>query len=92
MSAHGGRLGAEETPGRGARVRFTLPAPRRSRLEHRAAPPASRILLVDDSESIRYYVTAWLEEQGYRVDAAEDGRRALALLDAGRCPISCCST
>jgi len=25
VSAHGGRLGAEETPGRGTRVRFTLP-------------------------------------------------------------------
>ena len=27
VSAHGGRLGAEETPGRGTRVRFTLPGP-----------------------------------------------------------------
>ena len=47
---------------------------------------AARILLVDDSESIRSCVTGWLEEQGYRVDGAEDGRRALALLDAGLVP------
>jgi DNA-binding NtrC family response regulator len=45
-----------------------------------------RILLVDDSESIRSYVTAWLDEQGHRVDSAEDGRRALALLDGGLVP------
>jgi DNA-binding NtrC family response regulator len=54
-----------------------------------SATPARRtlrVLLVDDSESIRSYVTAWLEEQGYRVDAAADGRRALALLDGGLLP------
>jgi DNA-binding NtrC family response regulator len=51
-----------------------------------AARRAPRILLVDDSDSIRSYVSGWLEQQGYRVDAAEDGRRALALLDAGAVP------
>jgi two-component system response regulator AtoC len=45
-----------------------------------------RILVVDDSDSIRRYVTDWLIQQGYRVDSAEDGRRALALLDAGLMP------
>jgi DNA-binding NtrC family response regulator len=45
-----------------------------------------RILVVDDSESIRRYLTDWLVQQGYRADSAEDGRRALALLDAGLMP------
>ena len=47
-------------------------------------PP--RILVVDDSESIRSYVTGWLAQLGYRADSAADGRRALALLDAGGPP------
>jgi DNA-binding NtrC family response regulator len=53
-----------------------------------AAPAARpvRILVVDDSESIRRYVADWLTQEGYRVDSAEDGRRALALLDAGLSP------
>jgi DNA-binding NtrC family response regulator len=51
-----------------------------------AARRSPRILLVDDSDSIRRYLSGWLEQQGYRVDGAEDGRRALALLDAGLVP------
>jgi DNA-binding NtrC family response regulator len=47
-----------------------------------AARPA-RILVVDDSQSVRRRVQAWLEEQGHRTEGAEDGRRALALLEAG---------
>jgi two-component system, NtrC family, response regulator AtoC len=50
------------------------------------AARAPRILVVDDSESIRSYVASWLVQQGYRVDTAEDGRRALALLDQGLVP------
>jgi DNA-binding NtrC family response regulator len=50
------------------------------------ATRASRILVVDDSESIRSYVASWLAQQGYRVDTAEDGRRALTLLDQGLLP------
>jgi DNA-binding NtrC family response regulator len=51
-----------------------------------AARRAPRILLVDDSDSVRRYLSAWLEQQGYRVDTAPDGGRALALLDAGLAP------
>ena len=46
----------------------------------------TRVLVVDDSESIRRCVADWLGQQGYRVDSAADGRRALALLDAGLVP------
>jgi len=47
---------------------------------------APRILVVDDAEGIRSYLANLLEMKGYRVDTAEDGRSALALLDAGAGP------
>jgi DNA-binding NtrC family response regulator len=50
------------------------------------ARPARIILVVDDSESVRHRIRTWLEEQGHRAEGAEDGRRALALLDAGLAP------
>ena len=45
-----------------------------------------RILVVDDAEGIRAYLANLLELRGYQVDTVEDGRRALALLDAGAAP------
>jgi DNA-binding NtrC family response regulator len=44
------------------------------------------ILVVDDAEGIRSYLASLLELQGYRVDTAEDGRSALALLESGAAP------
>jgi CheY-like chemotaxis protein len=40
-----------------------------------------RVLVVDDAEGIRTYLANLLELKGYDVDTAEDGRRALALLE-----------
>ncbi|MGI9590173.1 MAG: response regulator, partial [Myxococcota bacterium] len=45
-----------------------------------------RVLVVDDAESIRSYLANLLELRGYDVDTAEDGRRALALLEGGAAP------
>ena len=45
-----------------------------------------RILVVDDAEGIRTYLANFLELKGYAVDTAEDGRRALALLQGGAAP------
>ena len=45
-----------------------------------------RILVVDDAEGIRSYLASLLELQGFRVDTAEDGRSALALLESGAAP------
>ncbi len=45
-----------------------------------------RILVVDDAEGIRTYLANLLELAGYDVDTAEDGRRALALLEGGAAP------
>lgn len=54
-----------------------------ARPTRRAAP---RVLVVDDAEGIRTYLANLLELSGYQVDTAEDGRRALALLEAGAAP------
>ncbi len=54
-----------------------------------SAAPAlrgARVLVVDDSESIRRFLAGLLTAQGYRVDTAEDGRRALGLIEAGAAP------
>ena len=45
-----------------------------------------RVLVVDDAEGIRTYLANLLELKGYDVDTAEDGRRALALLEGGAAP------
>ncbi|MBS1107455.1 MAG: hypothetical protein H6Q91_2957 [Deltaproteobacteria bacterium] len=47
---------------------------------------ARRVLVVDDAEGIRTYLANLLELRGFQVDTAEDGRRAMALLDAGANP------
>ena len=42
---------------------------------------AKRILIVDDDPSFREVVKFQLAEEGYRVDAAEDGEQGLRLLE-----------
>jgi len=39
-----------------------------------------RIMVVDDEEIVRASLSAWLEEDGYHVEAVESGRKALSLL------------
>ncbi len=46
----------------------------------------ARVLVVDDAESIRSFLANLLELRGWDVDTAEDGRRALALLEGGAAP------
>ncbi len=43
-------------------------------------------MVVDDAEGMRHYLASLLELRGYAVDTAEDGRSALALLEAGAAP------
>ena len=45
-----------------------------------------RVLVVDDAQGIRTYLVNLLELKGFDVDTAEDGRRALALLEGGAAP------
>ena len=66
----------------------------RKRTEQSAKAPAKRVrerrgfrvLVVDDAEGIRSYLANLLELKGYDVDTAEDGRRAIALLEGGANP------
>ena len=60
----------------------------RSRTSSKRASAARglRVLVVDDAEGIRTYLANLLELKGYEVDTAEDGRRALALLEGGANP------
>jgi DNA-binding NtrC family response regulator len=44
------------------------------------------VLVVDDAQGIRTYLANLLELKGFDVDTAEDGRRALALLEGGAAP------
>ena len=46
----------------------------------------ARALVVDDAEGIRTLVADLLEQRGFDVDTAEDGRRALALIEGGAAP------
>ena len=40
------------------------------------------ILVVDDEESVRDSLNNWFTEDGYRVECAENARKALAILEA----------
>ena len=51
-----------------------------------ASGASFRALVVDDAEGIRSYLVNLLELKGYEVDTAEDGRRALGLLEGGAAP------
>ena len=46
-----------------------------------ASGASFRALVVDDAEGIRSYLVNLLELKGYVVDTAEDGRRAMGLLE-----------
>lgn len=43
-------------------------------------PPETHILVVDDDDRIRTLLTRFLRERGFRVSAAPDAAKALAML------------
>ena len=49
-------------------------------------PYSPRVLIVDDAEGMRAYLTSLFEVRGFDVDTCDDGRRALTLLESGADP------
>jgi len=56
------------------------------RPEVEEAPRASRVMIVDDADGMRAYLTTLFEQRGFEVDTCDDGRRAIALLESGANP------
>jgi CheY-like chemotaxis protein len=82
-----GRIRVDSRPGTGAE--FTVLFPAVSAPSSEEARPAARpdvpsrparLLVVDDEEAVRSVVSRTLEEEGYEVTQARDGREALEVL------------
>jgi diguanylate cyclase (GGDEF)-like protein len=56
------------------------PARRHSDHDHPIDPPSVRVLLVDDDENFRAWLTLLMRRLGFAVESAEDGEAALAIL------------
>ncbi|HTS00498.1 MAG TPA: PAS domain S-box protein [Bacteroidota bacterium] len=86
---HNGFVNVESEIGEGTTFSVYIPAvdrpaPREAGTEARVAGGRETILVVDDEETIRFLVRDILEEIGYTVLAAPDGREALALYARSR--------
>ena len=84
----GGVVRIDSNPGRGTDIRLLLPCalPAGGVRPLPAAPPAPaaarrKILVVEDSPAVRQLAVRAVERLGYAALDAEDGRRALALLE-----------
>jgi DNA-binding NtrC family response regulator len=58
----------------------------RARRGREAGRRRPRVLVVDDADGVRTFLANALELRGFDVDTAEDGERALALLQGGAAP------
>lgn len=83
----GGGVQLQTQPGTGTRVTVYLPrAPTPIEPAHQAAPAdqvrhgSGSILIVEDDEDVRQFSVVILQERGYRVKVARDGREALNIL------------
>ena len=90
----GGAARIESRPGEGTAVKLLFrratvtPSPKRRpaedepRRRHRPAPLS--VLVIDDDPDVRGFIVETLEEQGYQVREASDGRAGLAELERAR--------
>ncbi len=56
------------------------------RPEAEEVPRAPRVMIVDDADGMRAYLTTLFEQRGFDVDTCDDGRSAIALLESGASP------
>jgi PAS domain S-box-containing protein len=90
-----GLLRIASTPGEGTTVQILLPRKPGAAASDGAAPPAAAgehapqdqvVLMVDDETAVREPAAARLRDLGYRVIEAENGPRAMQLLEDGLRP------
>jgi len=48
-----------------------------------ASAGKGRVLVVDDEQAVRHVFHLWLERAGYSVDEAEDGQKAIPMIEDG---------
>jgi two-component system NtrC family sensor kinase len=96
IQEHGGTISAQSELGRGTTFTISLPiatsavmplfalGPSASPFPKAAVAPSRRVLVVDDEEWILELAAELLRRDGYAVETAASGERALALLEHGR--------
>jgi PAS domain S-box-containing protein len=88
VQSHGGWIWVNSLPGRGTTVTVGLPAakepPERPRMEPVVKPVSGdgrRVLVVDDEIGLLVLLSEVLQDAGYEVRCATDGREALGILE-----------
>lgn len=78
VEKHKGKISASSSPGQGTEFRILLEAEgTKARAPQAATKQGARILLMDDDEAILEVVQALMQEAGYEVDTAMEGKSAL---------------
>ncbi len=86
IRSHGGAIRVESQPGKGACFGVLLPTSVRSRGAARDEPRdvgsrPCKVLVIDDEDLVRAHLRRVLEERGFAVEEASDGRSALAIYE-----------